>query len=168
MPRIVLFCLFALLLIGCSPSNRVASTIQSDGLDTIPVELTTHMGEQLQFVEGDDIQFLLSLGQDAFIYMFYIDADNRVVQLLPSPEQPSNFYAAGYFLTIPEYKNLYRFTVNKPFGEESIWVLASDQSINPDQSLRDIDKIRGNIKLSSQRAYGEYELRISTREKSRF
>lgn len=118
---VLLFCL-----LSCSASY---TTFNVPKLQSIPVELTTHLGDLQQFVEGDEIQFLLSLGSDAFIYMYYIDAANNISQILPSKNQQSNFYAAGYFLTIPEYENLYRFTVSEPFGNGSIWVFASDQSI---------------------------------------
>ncbi len=151
---------------GCSTSNS-AGTSENTELTTIPLELTTHLGDQQLFIEGDEIQFLLSIGKDAYVYMIYIDASEKITQILPNPNQRSHFYSAGYFLTIPEYENLYRFTITEPFGKETIWVFASDQSITLDQSLRDIDEIRGSIKLSSQRAYGENELRITTRAKSR-
>lgn len=158
----------ALLSAGCTSSYRDASTLQSHYLEKIPVELTTQMAGQQQFVEGDELQFLLSLGQDAFIYMYYIDAGKKITRLLPSPEQPSHFYKAGYFLTIPEYKDLYIFRVKEPFGEESIWVFASDEPMIIEPPRSDIDQIRRGIKLSSGKAFGEYELRISTQKKSRF
>jgi len=163
MYKIISSCLLVLLITGCSISNKAANTTESRILDPIPVELTTHLGDQQQFIEGDEIQFLLSLGQDAYIYMYYIDADNRITQILPNPNQRSHFYSAGYFLTIPEYENLYRFTISAPFGEESIWLFASDQSISLDQSLDSIDTIRDRIRSTSTNAFGEYELRITTR-----
>lgn len=164
----ILFCfLFALSIIGCSVANNTASTASSNELDTIPLELTTHLGHQQKFVEGDEIQFLLSLGQDAYIYMLHLDAKGSITQILPNVNQHSHFYSAGYFLTIPEYENLYRFTVSEPFGEESIWIIASDQSITLPASAESLPDIRHVIKQSSRQAYGEYVLRITTRAKSR-
>ncbi len=165
----ILFCLLlALLINGCSTPNNNESTSTSDELISIPLELTTHLGDQQQFVEGDEIQFLLSLGQDAYIYMFYLDAAGAITQILPNENQRSHFYSAGYFLTIPEYENLYRFTISEPFGEESIWIIASDQSITPEPSLGTLESIRKVIKHSSRHAYGEYVLRITTHAGSRF
>jgi Domain of unknown function (DUF4384) len=168
MYRILSVYLLALFLIGCTSSKREPSVAQQRQLETIAIELTTQMGGQQQFVEGDELQFLLSLGQDAFIYMYHIDAEKKITQLLPSPEQSSHFYKAGYFLTIPEYKDLYRFRVKEPFGEESIWVFASDESMVTEPLRSNIDQIRRDIKLSSGKAFGEYELSISTQKKSRF
>lgn len=159
--------LLTLIIVGCGTSYKTTITADQIEFDSIPVELTTHLGDQQHFVEGDEIQFLLSIGQDAYVYMFYIDANDRVTQILPNPNQRSHFYSAGYFLTIPEYENLYRFTISEPFGDETIWVMASDQSITLDESLDDIALIKNVIKQSSKKAYGEYALMITTREKSR-
>jgi len=167
MNKIFPCCLLVLCLCGCSTANNNTGTADSKDLASIPLELTTHLGDQQQFVEGDEIQFLLSLGQDAYIYMLYLDASGAITQILPNVNQHSHFYSAGYFLTIPEYENLYRFTISEPFGEESIWVIASDQSISLDLSLDKVDSIRDVIKNASRQAYGEYALRITTRAKSR-
>jgi len=171
MVKIIKLCLLTLLIIGCSANNKSTTPLDrsdladSVDLEIIPLELTTHLGDQQQFVGGDEIQFLLSLGQDAYIYMYYVDAVNNISQILPNENQQTNFYTAGYFLTIPEYENLYRFTISKPFGNESIWVFASDKSITIKQSPASIESIKQLIKNSSEKAYGDYVLRITTRKK---
>ncbi len=164
--KILFWILLTLCIIGCSVANNTASTSSSNELDSIPLELTTHLADQQQFVEGDEIQFLLSLGQDAYIYMFYLDAKGSITQILPNENQHSHFYSAGYFLTIPEYENHYRFTISEPFGEESIWIIASDRSITLPASADSLADIRRVIKHSSRQAYGEYVLSITTRAKS--
>lgn len=167
MKKIITLCLLLTIIAGCDTSAKTTITAGRVEPDTVPIELTTHLGGQQQFVEGDEIQFLLSIGQDAYIYMYHLDADGKLVQILPSPNQDGHFYKAGYFLTIPEYEDLYRFKISEPFGEESIWVIASDQSITLDQPLDSIDVIKNTIKRSSKQAYGEYELEITTRSGSR-
>ncbi len=154
---ILLYCLFA-----CSTSLVIADDSR---LQAIPVELTTHLGYQQQFVEGDEVQFLLSLGSDAFIYMYHVNADNNLIQILPSKKQSSNFHAKGFFLTIPEYENGYRFIINKPFGKESIWIFASDQFVSLDKNDGSITSIREKIRRHSRLEYGESVLEITTRMK---
>lgn len=171
MVKIIKLCLLTLLIIGCSANNKSSAPLDntdladSAELESIPLELTTHLGDQQQFVGGDEIQFLLSLGEDAYIYMYYVDATKNIRQILPNENQQTNFYAAGYFLTIPEYENLYRFTISEPFGDESIWVFASDKSITIKQSPASIESIKQLIKKSSEKAYGDYVFRITTRKK---
>jgi hypothetical protein len=167
MKIIITLCLLLTIIAGCDTSYKTTITPDRIEPDTVPIELTTQLGGQQQFVEGDELQFLLSIGQDAYIYMYHLDADGKVVQILPSPNQDGHFYTAGYFLTIPEYEDLYRFKISEPFGEESIWVLASDQSITLEQPLDSIDTIKKTIKRSSIQAYGEYELEITTSSRSR-
>ena len=165
MHKIIGMCLIMLLSSGCN--TNIKSPKPSDNIEPglIPLELTTHLGDQQRFVGGDEIQFLLSLGQDAYIYMYYIDAENKIMQILPNENQRSNFYTAGYFLTIPEYENLYRFTISEPFGDESIWVFASDQLITIEQPPGPIENIKQLIKRSSEKAYGEYVLNIVTTQR---
>ena len=165
--KIYSYLTLALFISGCSVSNNTEVASSSKQLDLIPLELTTHLGDQQQFFEGDELQFLLSLGQDAYIYMFYIDASGAITQILPNANQPSHFYSAGYFLTIPEYENLYRFTISEPFGQEMIWIIASDQSIKLPAPPGSLEKIRSTVKHSSMQAYGEYVFRITTLPRSR-
>ena len=160
--RKIIFCVLTLCFTACSVSLGPQPLSQ---LESIPLELTTHLGDQQIYFEGDEIQFLLSLGSEAYIYMYYINANGNILQLLPDNEQISNHYLPGYFLTIPEYDNHYRFTVSQPFGEQSIWVFASDRSIAMDIKNVSITAIKQKIKQASKKAYGEYELKIATREK---
>ena len=73
--KVFYFIVLLLLATACSLSTQTHSSL---ALQTIPVELTTHLGDQQQFIDGDEIQFLLSLGSDAYIYMYYIDASIRL------------------------------------------------------------------------------------------
>lgn len=156
-----IFLIFTLIaLASCNTKDETANHIKN--LDVIPVELTTHLGDKQQFIRGDEIQFLLSLGSDAYIYMYYIDAKKHITQILPNSNQQSNHYSAGYFLTIPEYQDGYRFIISEPFGEENIWIFASDQSIDIDSSDKTIESIKQKIKKNSSREYGEYVLKIVT------
>lgn len=155
--------ILALLLSACNTSHNTGLT--TGKLAVIPVELTTHLGDQQKFVEGDEIQFLLSLGSDAYIYMYYVDAKHKITQILPNPNQPGHYYSAGYFLTIPEYINTYRFTISEPFGSESIWVFASDISgdqLTLPENSNSIEDYKKTIQQSSKASYGEYELKIIT------
>ncbi len=134
-------------------------------LQTIPLELTTDKREQNVFVEGDELQWLVSLGSDAYLYMYHIDSLNNVIQLLPSVNQESNFYPAGYFQTIPEYDNGYRFIIGETFGSEVIWIIASDKLIAMDVKYASIDDVKMKIKTESRAAYGEISYTISTIKK---
>ena len=149
-------------------SNAISSaslSAQPLKLQSIPLELTTHLGDQLQFVEGEELQLLLSLGSNAYVYMYHIDAVGNITQMLPHKNQSSHYYLAAYFLTVPEYVDGFRFVINKPFGSETIWVIASDEHIEMNASADSIDDIRQKIKQASNQAYGEYSITIITNER---
>ena len=152
-------------LTGCNAMQNVTKS-QQNNIETIPVELTTHLGYRQQFIEGEELQFLLSLGSDAYIYMFHIDTDGQLTQLLPDSRQQSNFYRAGYFITIPEYRDTYRFVVDHISGQEFIWVFASDQSTMLDKNTKDIMKIKTQIEQGARSAYGEYVFVFDTVSKT--
>jgi len=133
----------------------------------IPVELTTHLGDQQLFIEGDEIQFLLSLGSDAYVYMYHMDTTGAITQLIPDARQQGHFYNAGYFMTLPEYDDGYRFIVSAPYGEHRVWVFASDADIT-DSYVRPrqgqiIEELAGLIKQASG-SYGQAQLLLNTVE----
>ena len=156
----LLFSFLLLSLSACMGSYEVVD--ETKNLVTIPLELTTHLGDRQEFIHGEEIQFLLSLGSDAYIYMYYLDAEKNITQILPNTSQRSHYYTVGYFLTIPEYENGYRFIVDEPFGKEEIWIMASDQSMAINVSEQTIEKIKQQIKINSQREYGEYVFNFIT------
>ena len=160
----VLFLYASIVNLTMLPSLLADTSGPSQRLITIPVELTTTGGHQQSFVEGEEIQFLLSLGDDAYIYMYHIDASGNIKQILPSTQQGSHYYKKGFFLTIPNYENLFRFIVSQPYGDESIHVFASDQSlqdVNIDSTT--ISDIRKQIINRSSAAFGEDKISFTSR-----
>jgi len=164
MKYIMVFFLYASIAnLSIVTSTLADKTGKSQTLQTIPVELTTTVGHQQSFVEGEEIQFLLSLGDDAYVYMYHIDAAGKIYQILPSAQQNSHFYKQGFFLTIPNYEKLFRFIVSQPYGDATIYLFASDQSvldINIDSTS--ISEIREHI-ISRSVAFGEDKFSFSSR-----
>ena len=162
----VLFLYSSIVSLSLAPGVLAEKSGPSRPLQTIPVGLTTTVGHPPSFIEGEEIQFLLSLGDDAFIYMYHVDAAGYIKQILPSGQQNSHFYREGFFLTIPNYEELFRFIVTQPYGDETIHVFASDQSltdINIDSTP--ISSIREYI-ISRSAAFGEDMFSYTTRPAS--
>ena len=152
-------------LFSCAQTYDNTFESREDELQSIPLELTTDKGGQDTFVEGEEVQWLLSLGSDAYIYMYHIETSGNVIQLVPNKDQQSNYYTASYFLTIPEYGDGYRFIIQKPFGIETMWVIASDELITRQELQGSMEDIRQKIKSASRRAYGEVSFTISKKKK---
>jgi hypothetical protein len=180
MYKILVLSYLLIWLLGCTaahetPQSLNSHSLKSQKLQPVALQLTTHLGDQQEFVAGDEIQFLLSTDKNAFIYMYYIDADSNIIQIIPNQNQKNNYYSAGYYQPVPASEIPYRFTISKPFGEEVIWIIASDQSITIDFTTRpvgnfnqihaSIDNIKKNIQQQSSQFYGDYSLKILTRKK---
>jgi len=100
----------------------------ADPVQEIEVNITTHLGDQQSFVEGDVVSFLLTLDSDAFVYLFYQDAENNIVLIYPNQQSGSHYYVKGFFMPLPPLDKNYRFQIEPPFGEETLFAYASDNA----------------------------------------
>jgi hypothetical protein len=144
--------------------------------NTIGIEVTTHLGDKQTFQKGDVISFLISLDRDAYVLMIYEDAEHNLLQIIPNRYRQINRYDTGLFISVSNRDEPFEFVVSPPFGKETVWVFASEQSFEELQgmelenglkklsaSLPDIlAKIRAN---QSKHLYGEASTTISTAAK---
>ena len=145
---------------------------QTGNVEIVDVNLTTHLGDQQSFVAGDRISFLLSLDRDAYVYLFYLDADSNLLQLLPNQKLTRHFFSAGLFIPVPDRQQPFRFTVQPPYGEEIMVAFASDNGslrfsgeplANGLILLRDsLGQIGERIRAASESYFGTGELILTT------
>jgi len=93
--------------------------------EPIQFEITTHLGDNQTFKQGDVISFMVSLDKDAYLSLIYQDASGNLIQILPNELASNNFYEAGLFLAVPNREQAFRLTVSPPFGRETLWGFAS-------------------------------------------
>ena len=106
----------------------VLNPVTAAELEPITVEITTHLGDQQSFVDGDVISFLLSLDRDAYVYLFYQDASANTIQIFPNRQNPNHYYQKGFFMPIPPPQTSFQFKIQAPFGREKLLVFASDNA----------------------------------------
>lgn len=123
------------------------------------IDITTHLGDQQVFVEHDVISFLISLDKAAYLYAFYQDAAGQVTQILPGKAMPEHFFQPGQYLPFPSANSGLQFQVQKPFGEEQLWVFGSD---NGEIQFHDVNATTG----IAQVAFKQSELENYIRAKS--
>jgi len=138
----------------------------------VDVRITTHLGDQQSFVDGDRISFLLSLESDAYVYLFYRDAGANLLQLLPNERMVDHFFSAGLFMPVPSAQQKFQFTVQLPYGDEFIYAIASDNDalVFPGKPLAnglilltaEIETVIASIKAKSSGLFGRAELRLTT------
>jgi len=93
--------------------------------NTIDIDITTHLGDQQTYVEGDRLEFLMNLSQDAFVLILYIDAADNITQVLPNDFTKNNHVKSGLYINIPNQSAPFQFSVSAPFGRETVWAYAS-------------------------------------------
>ena len=171
-----LFCSLIFMVIciaGVVQAAAPSPTQQRNSQQIVNIDITTHLGDQQVFHEHDVISFFISLDQGAYLYMFYQDATGKLFQLMPGKAQLKHFFTAGYYIPFPAPDSTFKFVVHAPFGEEQLWVFASDQGqleFKGHEAAQGIKKVELDyvklveyIKSASPKLYGKSRLTIQTR-----
>ena len=154
-------------------AEPVKNTSAEAALSPITIDITTHLGDRQSFEENDRVSFFLNLDKDAYIMVVYVDAAGDRYQVIPNKYQSKHFYPAGLFIPIPPADADYGFKIAAPFGEESLWVFASDRPLamyagkflaNGLKKLSvSLADLRASIRSQALTRYGDAQLLIHTR-----
>jgi len=91
----------------------------------LSADITTHLGKNKTFHEGDEIRILLSLTSAAYGLIVYETADGQLIQLFPNKYENINQLPAGKYYSFGVGQEVFRFTVSPPFGKERVWLFSS-------------------------------------------
>lgn len=142
---------------------------------SIQLEITTHLGDNQTFRKGDVVSFLMSLDTDAYVLILYQDARKHLYQIVPNEKSHNTYFKAGLFIQIPEQSADYEFSVEPPYGTETLYAFASKKPL-PRFKGRVLNggisrlkmplskikkKIRSHVKKLSA-SYAETKLQIKT------
>lgn len=141
--------------------------------ERLHVDITSYLGDGQQFYSGDELSFLISLNENAWLYMYYENSQGKVYQLIPSVLYPNNYVKANDFIEFPADDAHFHLEVSPPFGRERVWIFASHREITlMEVSNTDLDelsislqKIQHRVKkttLSSRIRYSEDILNFIT------
>ena len=176
--RKTLFCFYKLVLLAAFGVFTILNSAAAeqgalpDSVRRVTLELTTHLGDKQVFSEHDKLHFFISLDHSAYIYAFYKDADNNIFQISPGKAQSSHFFSEGIYIPFPEEKSAFQFQIIAPFGDEKVFLYASDKEqidfiyfkenrgvLRLKMQQKDICN---HIKKSSKKVFGQTELTIHT------
>ncbi|NOX43727.1 MAG: DUF4384 domain-containing protein [Gammaproteobacteria bacterium] len=113
----------------------------------INIDITSHLGDNQIYTEGDVISLYVSLDRDAFVLIFYQDAGGNLNQIIPNKLSSDHFFRAGDFFSVPNLNSPFKFTISEPFGTEYLWAFASNKSF---PTLRGIPLKNGFILLKDR------------------
>ncbi len=170
--KIILFTILLISIISCGSALKQQTTDRG-GLN---VDLTSYLGEDQRFAQDDELSFLISLSADAWLYMYYENAEGKVFQLIPSTLYPENRVMAGDFIPFPSSRADFHLQITPPFGAEKVWLIATQKPVNEEKvfntELRELpvslnaiqNSYRDSIKQTRQN-FGEDTLGFTTAAK---
>ncbi len=168
---------FSLLISLFAPANVYAAGPHKSPITRrlpITLEITTHLGDNQKFVNGDTISFFVSMDRDAYLLILYQNARKELIQILPNAYNKNNFYKKGNFFQIPNEKKPFKFKISAPFGREKIMAFASSRSFPNLQGVTTksgLKLIKGGLETTLKTlrnhgrrrgAYGEASLKLFT------
>lgn len=110
----------------------IIEPIQTD----FKVEVWPDKGNNASYKVGETITIYFRLTQDAYVYIWDINANGEVRLILPNGYRQDNFFRANIVHTIPASTDKYALRIAPPYGREVIHVLASKTPINILESYR--------------------------------
>ncbi len=155
--------------VSCGSSLKQQVTYQT----SMQVDLTSYLGEDQYFAQEDELSFLISLSSDAWLYMYYENAEGKVFQLIPSVLYQENRVLAGDFIPFPSENAGFQLQITPPFGTERVWLVATQKPIietnafNQDlqelpSSLESVQNYYRNTIRQSRQRFGEDTLVFTT------
>ncbi|GGN03664.1 S-layer-like protein [Thermus composti] len=93
---------------------------------------------------GEPIYIYVNVNQDAYVYLFNINADGKIDPILPNPYERDNFLRAGETRRFPPEGARYRYTITGPEGEDRVLAVASRRPLSLGEIL---DVERGEVRV---------------------
>ncbi|MFV2060803.1 MAG: DUF4384 domain-containing protein [Gammaproteobacteria bacterium] len=167
------YTIFILLLVFVT--NAACAGNKYNTKQKINIEITSHLGDKQSFFKDDVIKFLINLDVDAYITVVYQTAEGQLIQLLPNQKEKTTLYKAGLFISVPSDNVPYQFTIQAPYGNEKVWVFASDKPVKQlaGKILQNgltvvsvtIPNIKNQIQASSIKHFGQSSFALKTENK---
>ena len=165
LPAMVLPCLLPLLALP------VAAALAE--LARVEMSLDIEPDNRRSYFDGEYISFHLSLEREGYIYLFYLDTEGNLLQLLPNAEMSNHWYPRGNRMPFPSLEDPIDYVIVPPFGDELLRVFVSD---NPqiefsgewrESGLRELDieldRVEDLIYDASNTLFGRAELSFESR-----
>ncbi|GAB5603698.1 PEGA domain-containing protein [Thermus sp. FJN-A] len=123
-----------------SPQGIIVNPVPTDLQVRVWVDKDPGKRGNALYQVGEPIYIYVSVNQDAYVYLFNINADGRIDPILPNAFERDNFLRAGETRRFPPEGGRYRYTVTGPEGEDRILAVASRRPL----SLGEILDVEGN------------------------
>lgn len=138
-----------------SAQSIIVNPTVSDLAVKVNVNRDTTGGQVASYRIGDTVQISASVNQDAYVYLFDIDAAGKITQILPNRyNSGANFVKANTTKVFPAPGDAYSFTIDGPVGLNKVLAVASKIELN----LDNISQFQNNDQFATARVEGQQQL----------
>ncbi|WP_038049074.1 PEGA domain-containing protein [Thermus caliditerrae] len=123
-----------------SPQGILVNPVPTDLVVKVWVDKDPGKRGNAVYQVGEPIYIYVNVNQDAYVYLFNINADGKIDPILPNAFERENFLRAGETRRFPPEGARYRYTVTGPEGEDRILAVASRRPL----SLGEILDVEGS------------------------
>lgn len=127
-----------------SPQGIIVNPVPTDLQVRVWVDKDPAKRGQAVYQVGEPIYIYVNVNQDAYVYLFNINADGRIDPILPNAFERDNFLRAGETRRFPPEGGRYRYTVTGPEGEDRVLAVASKRPLSL-QEILDVE--RGQVRV---------------------
>ncbi|MGI8747356.1 MAG: DUF4384 domain-containing protein, partial [Deinococcus sp.] len=141
-----------------SAQSIIVNPVQSDLAVKVYVNRDAGGTQVPNYKVGENIRITTSVNQDAYVYLFDIDASGKVTQILPNRFQSgANFLKANTAVTFPAPGDNFTFTIDAPYGLNKVLAVASRTELN----LSNITQFQSGVnggQLATGKVEGQQQL----------
>ncbi|MEF2277736.1 PEGA domain-containing protein [Deinococcus sp. YIM 134068] len=116
-----------------SAQSIIVNPVQPDLSVSVRVDKDQSGSSNPTYRVGENIRLSTSVNRDAYVYLFNVDANGEVTQILPNRLNEGNFVKANTTTTFPATGANFTFTVGEDVGLNKVLALASLTQLNLDQ-----------------------------------
>ena len=116
-----------------SAQSIIVNPTQPDLNVSVRVDKDTTGNQNPAYRVGDKISISATVNRDAYVYLFNVNPDGTVDQILPNRLSDSNLVKANTTKVFPAPEDKFNFTVAGPIGQNKVLALASLTPLNLDQ-----------------------------------
>jgi hypothetical protein len=107
-------------------NTAALETLGAQTAEQMHVQVWTDRGGGASYYEGEKILVYVRVSQPSYLRLYYIDADNNIIQIFPNAYHRQDRLRAGEALPIPAPGYGFHFAVTPPFGVEQIAAIVSN------------------------------------------
>ena len=138
-----------------SAQSIIVNPIVSDLTVKVNVDRDASGGLIASYRVGDNVRISATVNQDAYVYLFDIDAAGKVTQILPNRFQSgANFLKANTTKSFPATGDNFVFTIEGPLGLNKVLAVASKTELN----LNNVSQFQNNEQFATGKVEGQQQL----------